>query len=49
MLKVGSRKANLHFSKYLKLVREGQEIVVTERGNPYCHYQAAHERGDTGR
>lgn len=24
----------MHFSKYLKLVREGQEVIVTERGNP---------------
>ncbi len=34
MLKIGLREANIHFSKYLKLVREGQEVVVTERGNP---------------
>ena len=34
MLRVGLREANMHFSKYLKLVREGQEVVVTERGNP---------------
>ena len=34
MLQVGLREANMHFSKYLKLVREGQEVVVTERGNP---------------
>lgn len=34
MLQVGLREANMPFSKYLKLVREGQEVVVTERGNP---------------
>ena len=34
MLQVGLREANMHFSKYLKLVREGQEVVVTERGTP---------------
>ncbi|MDR4509816.1 MAG: type II toxin-antitoxin system prevent-host-death family antitoxin [Candidatus Brocadiaceae bacterium] len=34
MVRVGLREANMHFSKYLKLVREGQEVVVTERGNP---------------
>ena len=34
MLHVGLREANMHFSKYLKLVREGQEVVVTERGTP---------------
>lgn len=34
MLQVGLREANMHFSKYLKIVREGKEIVVTERGTP---------------
>lgn len=34
MLQVGLREANMHFSKYLKMVREGQEVIVTERGNP---------------
>lgn len=34
MVHVGLREANMHFSKYLKLVRKGQEVVVTERGNP---------------
>ena len=34
MIKVGLREANRHFSKYVKLVRQGQEIVVTERGVP---------------
>jgi prevent-host-death family protein len=34
MIKVGLREANMHFSKYVKLVRQGQEVVVTERGAP---------------
>jgi len=34
MIKVGLREANMHFSKYVKMVRQGQEIVVTERGAP---------------
>lgn len=34
MLQVGLREANMHFSKYIKLVRKGEEVVVTERGNP---------------
>lgn len=34
MVHVGLREANMHFSKYLKLVRKGQEVVVTERGSP---------------
>jgi prevent-host-death family protein len=32
MIKVGLRDANMHFSKYVKLVRGGQEVVVTDRG-----------------
>ncbi len=34
MLKVGLREANMHFSKYVNMVRRGQEVVVTDRGNP---------------
>ena len=34
MIKVGLREANMHFSKYVKMVRQGQEIIVTERGAP---------------
>lgn len=34
MLQVGLREANMHFSKYLKIVRGGREVVVTERGIP---------------
>lgn len=34
MMKVGLREANMHFSKYVKMVRHGQEIVVTDRGTP---------------
>lgn len=34
MVKVGLREANQHFSKYLKIVREGNEVIVTDRGTP---------------
>lgn len=34
MTKVGLRDANLHFSKYIKLVKEGEEVVLTDRGAP---------------
>ncbi|MBI4745901.1 MAG: type II toxin-antitoxin system prevent-host-death family antitoxin [Deltaproteobacteria bacterium] len=34
MLQVGLREANMHFSKYLKIVRDGQDVIVTERGTP---------------
>ena len=34
MIKVGLREANMHFSKYIKLARQGNEVVVTDRGAP---------------
>ena len=34
MVHVKLREANMHFSKYLKMVREGQEVIVTVRGRP---------------
>ena len=34
MIKIGLREANIHFSKYIKLVRQGKEVVVTDRGEP---------------
>ena len=34
MKKVGLREANLHFSKFIKQVRGGEEIILTERGIP---------------
>lgn len=34
MAKIGLRDANLHFSKYMKLVKEGEEVIVTDRGTP---------------
>ena len=33
-MKVGLREANIHFSKYVKMVRQGKKIVLTERGLP---------------
>ena len=34
MIKVGLREANMHFSKYIKLARQGKEVIVTDRGTP---------------
>lgn len=34
MIKVGLRDANMHFSRYIKLARQGNEVVVTDRGAP---------------
>jgi len=34
VIKVDLRETIMHFSKYMKLVRQGEEVVVTERGAP---------------
>ena len=34
MIKIGLREANVRFSKYVNMVKKGQEIVLTDRGNP---------------
>jgi prevent-host-death family protein len=31
---VGLREANVHFTSYIKKVRAGAEIVLTDRGTP---------------
>jgi len=33
-MKLGLREANQHFSKAIKAVRAGKEVVLTERGRP---------------
>jgi len=33
-MKLGLREANHHFSKAIKAVRAGKEVVLTERGQP---------------
>ena len=33
-MKLGLREANQHFSKAMKAVRSGKEVVLTERGQP---------------
>ncbi len=34
MPRVGLREANMQFSKYIKMARQGQEVIVTDRGAP---------------
>ena len=34
MTKIGLREANLHFSRYVRMVKDGKEVVFTERGKP---------------
>ena len=33
-MKLGLREANQHFSKAIKAVRAGKEVVLTDRGQP---------------
>ena len=33
-MKLGLREANQHFSKAIKAVRSGKEVILTERGQP---------------
>ena len=33
-MKLGLREANQHFSKAIKAVRGGKEVILTERGQP---------------
>jgi prevent-host-death family protein len=33
-MKLGLREANQHFSKAIKAVRGGKEVILTERGRP---------------
>lgn len=35
-MKMGLREANQHFSKAVKAVRAGKEVVLTERGRPFA-------------
>lgn len=36
MVKVGLREANLHFSKYIKMLKDGKEVILTDRGTPFA-------------
>lgn len=39
MERVGLREANVHFAKYMKMVKEGEEILLTDRGVPFAVIQ----------
>jgi len=34
--KVGIREARMHLSRYLRMVKTGGEVILTERGKPVC-------------
>jgi prevent-host-death family protein len=36
MERVGLREANIHFAKYIKKVKEGKKILLTDRGKPFA-------------
>ncbi len=36
MIKVGLKEANQFFSKYIKMVKNGKEIILTDRGRPFA-------------
>ncbi len=33
-MKLGLREANQHFSRMVKTVKQGEEVILTERGRP---------------
>lgn len=43
MLEKGVKEVRDHFTKYLKRVKEGEEIVVTERGKPVALFKPVPE------
>ena len=46
-MKIGLREANLHFSKYIEHVRNGEQIVLTERGEPIAVIKPVKSRART--
>lgn len=47
MVRVGLREANQHFSRCLRVVRKGQDVVLTERGKPVAVIKPLTQRQDT--
>jgi prevent-host-death family protein len=43
-MKLGLREANQHFSKAIRAVRAGKEVVLTERGQPIAVIKPLRER-----
>lgn len=43
-MEVGIRELRAHLSRYLDQVREGEEIVVTDRGKPIARISPANGR-----
>ena len=47
-MKLGLREANQHFSKAIRAVRAGKEVVLTERGRPIAVIAPFKERDRQG-
>jgi prevent-host-death family protein len=43
-MKLGLREANQHFSKAIRAVRDGKEVVLTERGRPIAIIKPVREQ-----
>ena len=46
MERVGLREANVHFAKYMKMVKEGEDILLTDRGVPFAVIQPLKKEED---
>ena len=40
MVKVGLREANMNFSRYVKMARNGEDVLLTSRGKPVAVIKA---------
>ncbi len=47
-MKLGLREANQHFSKAIKAVRAGKEVVLTERGQPIAVIRPIKDERESG-
>jgi prevent-host-death family protein len=45
-MKLGLREANQHFSKAIKAVRTGKDVILTERGRPIAVIKPIKEEQD---
>ena len=46
-MRMGLREANQSFSKAIKAVKSGKEVILTERGRPIAVIKSLEPRGDT--
>ncbi len=46
-MRMGLREANQSFSKAIKAVKSGKEVILTERGKPIAVIKSLEPRGDT--